>query len=115
VRQGKTPVLDPTEARLLLDAIDTATPIGLRDRALIGLMAFSFARIRASPGMKVEDVYVQNRQRRARRPPQRSTTCRRSSDSDGQPCLHPPTQLYDRRSGQAYSLGSAATAASRAD
>jgi site-specific recombinase XerD len=61
VRRGKTPVLDPEEARQLLDAIDVSTPIGLRDRALIGLMAFSFARVGAALGMKVEDVYVQNR------------------------------------------------------
>ena len=38
VRRGKTPVLDPAEARQLLDAIDTSTMIGLRDRASIGLM-----------------------------------------------------------------------------
>jgi site-specific recombinase XerD len=61
VRGGKTPVLDPEEARQLLDKIDVSTPIGLRDRALIGLMAFSFARVGAAIGMKVEDVYVQNR------------------------------------------------------
>jgi site-specific recombinase XerD len=61
VRRGKTPVLDPTEARQLLDAIDVSTPAGLRDRALIGLMVFSFARVGAALGMKVEDVYVQNR------------------------------------------------------
>jgi len=35
VRQGKTPVLEPAEARALLDSIDVATPVGLRDRALI--------------------------------------------------------------------------------
>ncbi|MBV9509909.1 MAG: tyrosine-type recombinase/integrase [Caulobacteraceae bacterium] len=61
VRRGKTPVLDPTEARQLLDAIDVATPAGLRDRALIGLMVFSFARIGAALAMRVEDVYIQNR------------------------------------------------------
>lgn len=54
-------MLDPAEARQLLDAIDTATPIGLRDRALIGLMVYSFARIGAAVGMKVEDVFTQNR------------------------------------------------------
>ena len=36
VKRGKTPVLAPDEARQLLDAIDVSTPIGLRDRALIG-------------------------------------------------------------------------------
>ena len=61
VRRGKTPVLDPAEARQLLDAIDTTTIIGLRDRALIGLMVYSFARIGAAIGMSVEDVYSQNR------------------------------------------------------
>jgi integrase len=33
----------------------------LRDRALIGLMVYSFARIGAALGMKVEDAYTQNR------------------------------------------------------
>ena len=61
VRRGKTPVLDPPEARRLLDAIDVTTPIGLRDRALIGLMAYSFARVGAALAMKVEDVFIQNR------------------------------------------------------
>ena len=61
MRRGKTPVLDPTEARQLIDTIDTTTVIGLRDRALIGLMVYSFARIGAAIGMRVEDVYSQNR------------------------------------------------------
>jgi site-specific recombinase XerC len=61
VTTGQTPVLDPAEARVLLDSIDTSTPVGLRDRALIGLMVYSFARIGAALGMVVEDVYTQNR------------------------------------------------------
>jgi site-specific recombinase XerD len=61
VKRGKTPVLDPSEARALLDAIDVTTPVGLRDRALIGLMVYSFARIGAALAMKVEDAYIQNR------------------------------------------------------
>ncbi|MGQ0443581.1 MAG: tyrosine-type recombinase/integrase [Beijerinckiaceae bacterium] len=61
VRRGKTPVLDPAEARALLDSIDVAAPAGLRDRALTGLMVYSFARVGAALAMKVEDVYVQNR------------------------------------------------------
>jgi len=61
VRRGKTPVLDPAEARQLLDAIDVSTVIGLRDRALIGLMVYSFARIGAVTAMQVEDAYTQNR------------------------------------------------------
>ena len=61
VWRGKTPVLDPAEARQLIDAIDTSSVIGLRDRALIGLMVYSFARIGAAVSMKVEDVFTQNR------------------------------------------------------
>ncbi|MEX3693038.1 tyrosine-type recombinase/integrase [Paraburkholderia sp. BR14263] len=61
MKKGKTPVLDPAEARQLLDSIDVSTPIGLRDRALIALMVFSFARIGAALAMRVDDVYVQNR------------------------------------------------------
>jgi site-specific recombinase XerD len=61
VRQGKTSVLDPDEARMLLDSIDVTTPIGLRDRALIALMVYSFGRIGAALSMRVEDVFVQNR------------------------------------------------------
>lgn len=61
VRQGKTPVLEPVEARALLDSIDSSTPVGLRDRALIGLMVYSFARIGAALSMSVADVYIQNR------------------------------------------------------
>jgi len=61
VRTGKTLVLDPDEARQLLDSIDITKPIGLRDRALIALMVYSFARIGAALAMRVEDVYTQNR------------------------------------------------------
>jgi site-specific recombinase XerD len=61
VKVGKTPVLDPAEARALIDSIDVMTPAGLRDRALIGLMIYSFARVGAALAMKVEEVYVQNR------------------------------------------------------
>jgi site-specific recombinase XerD len=60
-KKGRTPVLDATEARQLLDSIDVTTPIGLRDRALIALMVFSFARVGAALAMRVEDVYVQHR------------------------------------------------------
>lgn len=59
--KGRTPVLDATEARQLLDSIETDTVIGLRDRALLGLMVFSFARVGAALAMKVEDVFTQKR------------------------------------------------------
>jgi integrase/recombinase XerD len=58
VRRGKTPVLKAEQARRLLDAIDTQSIAGLRDRALIGVMVYSFARVSAVTGMRVEDYYL---------------------------------------------------------
>ena len=61
VRTGKTPVLSAVETRTLLDAIDTADVVGLRDRALIGVMVWSFARVSAAVAMRVGDYYTQGR------------------------------------------------------
>lgn len=61
VRVGRTPVLAPDEARRLLVLIDAATPAGLRDRALIGLMVYSLARVGAALSMDVGDVIEKNR------------------------------------------------------
>jgi len=61
VKKGKTPVLSVEEAHALLNSIDTTSPIGLRDRALMGLMVYTFARVGAVIKMRVEDVYVQGR------------------------------------------------------
>ena len=61
VKVGRTAVLEPAEARALLDAIDVTTPMGLRDRALIGLIVYSFARVGAALGMQVDDVFTQER------------------------------------------------------
>lgn len=61
VKRGKTPVLEPSEARAILDAIPTTTVVGLRDRALIGVMVYTFARVGAATGLKVGDVYWQQR------------------------------------------------------
>jgi len=55
IKRGKTPVLSAPETRTLLDAIDTSTLAGLRDRALIGVMVYSFARIGAVVSMRVQD------------------------------------------------------------
>jgi len=61
VRKGKTPVLTQEEARALLDSIDASTPIGLRDRALIATMIYTFGRVGAVISMRVEDFYSQGR------------------------------------------------------
>jgi integrase/recombinase XerD len=57
VKVGKTPVLKADQARQLLDSIDASTVVGLRDRAIIGVMCYTFARVSATAGMKVEDYY----------------------------------------------------------
>jgi site-specific recombinase XerC len=61
VRRGKTPVLTAEEARHLLDSIDTTTLVGLRDRAVIAVMTFAFARIGAVVAMRVEDYYPEGK------------------------------------------------------
>jgi integrase/recombinase XerD len=58
VKRGKTPVLTAEQARQLLDSIDVSTLIGLRDRAIIGSMVYSFARVSALLSMNVEDYYA---------------------------------------------------------
>ena len=61
VKHGKTPVLSPAEARALLDSIDLSRPSGIRDRALLATMVYSFARVGAVIGMNVEDYYQQGK------------------------------------------------------
>lgn len=60
-KRGKTPVLSATEAKELIESIDLSTVVGLRDRALIGLMLYSFSRVSAVVGMRVADLFVQGR------------------------------------------------------
>jgi integrase/recombinase XerD len=57
VKRGKTPVLTADQARQLLDSIKTDSVVGLRDRALLGLMCYTFARVSAMVHMRVEDYY----------------------------------------------------------
>jgi site-specific recombinase XerD len=57
VRRGKTPFLTEDRGRRLLAGIDASTLVGLRDRALIGVMTYTCARIGAVVGMRVEDYF----------------------------------------------------------
>ena len=61
VRRGKTPVLSAEQARELLDSIDCTKLVGLRDRALIAVMLFSFARVGAVVAMNIEDYYPEGK------------------------------------------------------
>ncbi len=56
-KKGKTPVLTEDETRQLIKKIDTSHLVGLRDRALIGVMVYTFARVSAVIHMRVEDFY----------------------------------------------------------
>jgi site-specific recombinase XerC len=60
VKRGKTSVLTTDQARLLLDSIDTSTLVGLRDRALIGVMTYAFCPHRRSGPivLSVEDIVL---------------------------------------------------------
>ena len=64
VTTGATPVLSPAEARRLLEAIDTGTLAGRRDRALVSVMLYSVARVNAVIGMRRQDYFRQERQAR---------------------------------------------------
>ncbi len=61
VKKGKTPVLLADEARALIDSIEVGSITGLRDRAMIGVMVYSFARVSAAVRMNVEDYFPQGR------------------------------------------------------
>jgi site-specific recombinase XerD len=58
LRKGKTPILDEDDARTLIESIDTSNVVGLRDRAVIAIMVYSFARIEAVCEMNVRDYYA---------------------------------------------------------
>ena len=59
VKTGKTPVLSAKETRTLLDGIDVSTVVGLRDRAFLGVLVYSFARVSAAVSLRVADYYTQ--------------------------------------------------------
>lgn len=56
IKRGKTPILTAAEAKRLIESIGDETAIGLRDRALIAVMVYSFARVSAAVGMDIEDL-----------------------------------------------------------
>lgn len=65
-KTGKTPVIVPEQVRQILDAIPSgpdARHVDHRDRALIGLMVFSFFRISAALSLKVKDYELRGSQR----------------------------------------------------
>ena len=60
VTTGATPVLSPAEASRLLAAIDTGTLAGLRDRALVSVMLYSFAARAGYPAFSLREFRSRN-------------------------------------------------------
>jgi integrase/recombinase XerD len=56
VVEGKTPEISPEQARTLLTAIDTSTPVGLRDRAVIATLIYTAARAGAVASLRLKDL-----------------------------------------------------------
>jgi integrase len=81
-------VLSAEQARQLLDCIDPGKLIGLRDRALIGLMLFSFARVGAANTLRVGD-YFENEKRQWLR------LHEKGGKRHEVPCHHSLVQLLD--------------------
>jgi len=63
VRKGRAPVLTAEQAGHLLKCIDTTSLAGLRDKALIAVMLYTFGRVSAVVGMQVDDYYFQGNRR----------------------------------------------------
>jgi len=61
VSQGSTPVLSSAEATALLANMHVSTVVGLRDRAIIAVMTYTFARVGAVVALAVEDYYAQKK------------------------------------------------------
>ena len=59
VKTDKTPVLTAKETWAVLDGIDVSTLVGLRDRAFLGVLVYSFARVSAAVSLRVADYYTQ--------------------------------------------------------
>src|ERR1700736_3934914 len=61
VSKGSTPVLTSEEATALLAGMDTSSVVGLRDRAVIAVMTYTFARVGAVVALSVEDYFPQKK------------------------------------------------------
>ena len=85
VKTGKTPVLSAKETRTLLDGIDVSTVVGLRDRAFLGVLVDSFARVSAAVSLRVADYY--------RAPAGSSASTRRAGATTWSPPTTPPKPM----------------------
>lgn len=66
VTEGKTAELSIAQARKLFAAIDVSTPMGLRDRAILGVLAYTGARVGAVAKLRLSDYRDTGEQRTLR-------------------------------------------------
>ena len=57
VLEGKTPEISVTQSRKLLGTMDCSTVVGLRDRAIVGIMIYTAARVGAVSKLRRGDFY----------------------------------------------------------
>jgi site-specific recombinase XerD len=55
--EGKTPAPPAEEVQKLIDSIDLSHLVGLRDQAILGTLAYTFARIGAVVSLRVKDYF----------------------------------------------------------
>jgi len=62
VAEGKTPAISPEQARRVLHSIDVHDVVGLRDRAIIGVLIYTAARGGAVAKLRLRDFFSDGRQ-----------------------------------------------------
>jgi integrase/recombinase XerD len=88
VNKGVTPVLSSEEATALLAGMNVSTVVGLHDRAFIGVMTYTFARVGAVIALDVEDYYSQKKRWWLR-------LHEKNGKLNEMPCLHKLEQFLD--------------------
>ena len=53
---GKAPEITPRQARRLLESLDCSRPVGLRDRAILGTLTYTGARVGAVSKLRLRDL-----------------------------------------------------------
>ena len=61
VREGKTPAFDDRQVRSLLDSIDTSHVVGIRDKTLLMILAYTAARAGAVAKLRTADYFTDGR------------------------------------------------------
>ena len=52
---GKTPEITPDQVRKLFESVNCSRPVGIRDRAILGTLAYTGARVGAIVNLRMRD------------------------------------------------------------